>query len=197
MDNTVRKRSELTPFRDDWCIKVPVIRLWRLDSFRNPTEAYMMGGRVGVASEGSSVEQKVLESGTLGDIYETVSRSDLVLILISDSAKNISVVAVCPKGTGPLVRRPNVQGKDTNGVGINASFAFHQRATDVALRSSDVISPLCIMKLWPAGVNKEKDIKDLLTPFANVLFPLISKIHANLPYLLKMNKRCAAKIEAE
>ncbi|TVU20201.1 hypothetical protein EJB05_36400, partial [Eragrostis curvula] len=114
------------------------------------------------------------ETGTLGDIWETVSGSDLVLLLISDAAqadnyekifshmkpnsilglshgfllghlqslgldfpKNISVVAVCPKGMGPSVRRLYVQGKEVNGAGINASFAVHQdvdgRATDVAL----------------------------------------------------------------
>ncbi|EEC79737.1 hypothetical protein OsI_21076 [Oryza sativa Indica Group] len=114
------------------------------------------------------------ESGTLGDIWETVSGSDLVLLLISDAAqadnyekifshmkpnsilglshgfllghlqsagldfpKNISVIAVCPKGMGPSVRRLYVQGKEINGAGINSSFAVHQdvdgRATDVAL----------------------------------------------------------------
>ncbi|XXG57984.1 hypothetical protein AAC387_Pa04g0414 [Persea americana] len=114
------------------------------------------------------------ENGTLGDIWETVSGSDLVLLLISDAAqadnyekifshmkpnsilglshgfllghlqsmgldfpKNISVIAVCPKGMGPSVRRLYVQGKEINGAGINASFAVHQdidgRATDVAL----------------------------------------------------------------
>ncbi|GAB2233907.1 hypothetical protein Droror1_Dr00003137 [Drosera rotundifolia] len=114
------------------------------------------------------------ENGTLGDIWETVAGSDLVLLLISDSAqadnyekifsnmkpngilglshgfllghlqslgldfpKNISVVAVCPKGMGPSVRRLYVQGKEINGAGINSSFAVHQdvdgRATDVAL----------------------------------------------------------------
>jgi ketol-acid reductoisomerase len=114
------------------------------------------------------------ENGTLGDMYETISSSDLVLLLISDAAqadnyeevlshmkpnsilglshgfllghlqsigkdfpKNISVVAVCPKGMGPSVRRLYVQGKEVNGAGINASFAVHQdvdgRATDVAL----------------------------------------------------------------
>ncbi|XP_022147921.1 ketol-acid reductoisomerase, chloroplastic [Momordica charantia] len=114
------------------------------------------------------------ENGTLGDIYETVSGSDLVLLLISDSAqadnyekifshmkpnsilglshgfllghlqslgldfpKNFSVIAVCPKGMGPSVRRLYVQGKEINGAGINSSFAVHQdvdgRATDVAL----------------------------------------------------------------
>ncbi|KAI9197601.1 hypothetical protein LWI28_001364 [Acer negundo] len=114
------------------------------------------------------------ESGTLGDIYETISGSDLVLLLISDAAqadnyekifshmkpnsilglshgfllghlqsigidfpKNMSVIAVCPKGMGPSVRRLYVQGKEINGAGINASFAVHQdvdgRATDVAL----------------------------------------------------------------
>ncbi|WOK91377.1 ketol-acid reductoisomerase, chloroplastic-like [Canna indica] len=114
------------------------------------------------------------ESGTLGDIWETVSGSDLLLLLISDAAqadnyekifshmkpnsilglshgfllghlqslgldfpKNMSVIAVCPKGMGPSVRRLYVQGKEINGAGINASFAVHQdvdgRATDVAL----------------------------------------------------------------
>ncbi|OIT27990.1 PREDICTED: ketol-acid reductoisomerase, chloroplastic-like [Nicotiana attenuata] len=114
------------------------------------------------------------ENGTLGDIYETIFASDLVLLLISDAAqadnyeevfshmkpnsilglshgfllghlqsmgldfpKNISVIAVCPKGMGPSVRRLYVQGKEINGAGINASFAVHQdidgRATDVAL----------------------------------------------------------------
>ncbi|XP_039048962.1 ketol-acid reductoisomerase, chloroplastic-like, partial [Hibiscus syriacus] len=114
------------------------------------------------------------ENGTLGDIYETIAGSDLVLLLISDAAqadnyekvfshmkpnsilglshgfllghlqsmgldfpKNISVIAVCPKGMGPSVRRLYVQGKEINGAGINASFAVHQdvdgRATDVAL----------------------------------------------------------------
>ncbi|KAF3558371.1 hypothetical protein F2Q69_00014783 [Brassica cretica] len=114
------------------------------------------------------------ESGTLGDIWETISGSDLVLLLISDAAqadnyekifshlkpnsilglshgfllghlqsmgldfpKNISVVAVCPKGMGPSVRRLYIQGKEINGAGINASFAVHQdvdgRAADVAL----------------------------------------------------------------
>ncbi|XP_022863555.1 ketol-acid reductoisomerase, chloroplastic [Olea europaea var. sylvestris] len=114
------------------------------------------------------------ENGTLGDIWETVSGSDLVLLLISDAAqadnyekvfshmkpnsilglshgfllghlqslgldfpKNVSVIAVCPKGMGPSVRRLYVQGKEINGAGINSSFAVHQdvdgRATDVAL----------------------------------------------------------------
>ncbi|KAK3033414.1 hypothetical protein RJ639_032387 [Escallonia herrerae] len=114
------------------------------------------------------------EHGTLGDIWETISGSDLVLLLISDAAqadnyekvlshmkpnsilglshgfllghlqsvgldfpKNISIIAVCPKGMGPSVRRLYVQGKEINGAGINSSFAVHQdvdgRATDVAL----------------------------------------------------------------
>ncbi|XP_037494772.1 ketol-acid reductoisomerase, chloroplastic [Jatropha curcas] len=114
------------------------------------------------------------ESGTLGDIWETIAGSDLVLLLISDAAqadnyekifshmkpnsilglshgfllghlqslgldfpKNISVIAVCPKGMGPSVRRLYVQGKEINGAGINSSFAVHQdvdgRAADVAL----------------------------------------------------------------
>lgn len=50
---------------------------------------------------------------------------------------NINVIAVCPKGMGPSVRRLYVQGKEVNGAGINASFAVEQdvdgRATDYAL----------------------------------------------------------------
>ncbi|THG00545.1 hypothetical protein TEA_024372 [Camellia sinensis var. sinensis] len=114
------------------------------------------------------------ENGTLSDIWETISGSDLVLLLISDAAqadnyeeifkhtkpnsilglshgfllghlqsmgldfpKNMSVIAVCPKGMGPSVRRLYVQGKEINGAGINSSFGVHQdvdgKATDVAL----------------------------------------------------------------
>lgn len=55
----------------------------------------------------------------------------------ADFPKNVNVVAVCPKGMGPSVRRLYVQGKEVNGAGINASFAVHQdidgRATDLAL----------------------------------------------------------------
>ncbi|WGK68252.1 ketol-acid reductoisomerase [Candidatus Haliotispira prima] len=51
--------------------------------------------------------------------------------------KNINVIAVCPKGMGPSVRRLYEQGKEVNGAGINCSFAVDQdidgRATDIAL----------------------------------------------------------------
>src|SRR5207253_2585198 len=51
--------------------------------------------------------------------------------------ENINVIAVCPKGMGPSVRRLYEQGADIDGAGINSSFAVHQdvtgRATDYAL----------------------------------------------------------------
>ncbi|MGH7999670.1 MAG: ketol-acid reductoisomerase, partial [Brasilonema sp.] len=51
--------------------------------------------------------------------------------------ENINVIAVCPKGMGPSVRRLYKQGKKINGAGINSSFAIHQdingKATDYAL----------------------------------------------------------------
>jgi ketol-acid reductoisomerase len=54
-----------------------------------------------------------------------------------DFPKNISVIAVCPKGMGPSVRRLHiVQGKEVNGAGINSSFAVHQ---DV-----DMVEPLTL-----------------------------------------------------
>ena len=43
-----------------------------------------------------------------------------------DFPKNNSVIAVCPKGMGPSVRRLYVQGIEVNGAGINSSFAVHQ-----------------------------------------------------------------------
>ncbi|MEA2815540.1 MAG: ketol-acid reductoisomerase, partial [Rhodospirillaceae bacterium] len=49
----------------------------------------------------------------------------------------INVIAVCPKGMGPSVRRLYEQGREVNGAGINASFAVQQdvtgKATDYAL----------------------------------------------------------------
>ncbi|CEM25917.1 unnamed protein product [Vitrella brassicaformis CCMP3155] len=51
--------------------------------------------------------------------------------------KDLNVIAVCPKGMGPSVRRLYEQGREVNGAGINCSFAVHQdvsgRSTDVAL----------------------------------------------------------------
>jgi ketol-acid reductoisomerase len=50
---------------------------------------------------------------------------------------DMDVIAVCPKGMGPSVRRLYEQGKDVNGAGINSSFAVHQdvsgKATELAL----------------------------------------------------------------
>ncbi len=54
-----------------------------------------------------------------------------------DFPSGINVIAVCPKGMGPSVRRLYEQGREVDGAGINASVAVHQdvdgRATDIAL----------------------------------------------------------------
>jgi ketol-acid reductoisomerase len=114
------------------------------------------------------------EEGTLGEMFEVIGQSDLVILLISDAAQaklynkvfeamkpgavlglshgfllgyldsigekfpeDMDVIAVCPKGMGPSVRRLYEQGKEVNGAGINSSFAVHQdksgRATEIAL----------------------------------------------------------------
>ncbi|GLY02445.1 MULTISPECIES: ketol-acid reductoisomerase [Actinoplanes] len=104
--------------------------------------------------------------GTLGEMYEVIAASDMVLLLISDAAltaqyekifatlrpgatvglshgfllgyldqlgsgfpEGIDVIAVCPKGMGASVRALYLQGADTNGAGINASFAVEQDAS--------------------------------------------------------------------
>jgi ketol-acid reductoisomerase len=114
------------------------------------------------------------EDGTLGEMFDIIRESDLVILLISDAAQarlykdifaamkpgatlglshgfllgyldsigetfpeDMDVIAVCPKGMGPSVRRLYEQGKEVNGAGINASFAVHQdksgKATETAL----------------------------------------------------------------
>ncbi len=122
--------------------------------------------------------------GTLGEMYQVIAESDLVLLLIADGAqaeeypkifktirpgstlglshgfllghlknvgdsfpKNINVIAVCPKGMGPSVRRLYEQGREIDGAGINASFAIEQdidgRATDYALGWATAIGSPC------------------------------------------------------
>lgn len=125
------------------------------------------------------------EKGTLGEMYDVISSSDLVILLISDAAqaklyKEIfaalkpgatlglshgfllgylqsigadfpaghDVIAVCPKGMGPSVRRLYEQGKKKKGAGINASFAVQQdvtgKATETALAWAVALgSPFC------------------------------------------------------
>ena len=47
--------------------------------------------------------------------------------------EDMDVIAVCPKGMGPSVRRLYEQGKDVNGAGINSSFAVHQNKSGKAV----------------------------------------------------------------
>ncbi|GJW41621.1 nucleic acid-binding, OB-fold, replication protein A, OB domain protein [Tanacetum coccineum] len=42
MDSNLTNLSQLTPFRDDWKIKVRVIRLWKLPDFKNPLVTYSL-----------------------------------------------------------------------------------------------------------------------------------------------------------
>jgi len=134
-----------------------------------------VGLRAGSASMADARRAGFTEgNGTLGEMYDVIRESDMVLLLIADAAqaeqyeqifaalrpgatlglshgfllqhlenegttfpKNVNVIAVCPKGMGPSVRRLYVQGKEINGAGINSSFAVVQdidgRATDQAI----------------------------------------------------------------
>merc|ERR1712127_129945 len=135
--------------------------------------------RIGLR-EGSASFEEAREVGfsedadTLGEMYDVIKKSDLVMLLISDAAQaalykeifaamkpgatlglshgfllgyldsigekfpeDMDVIAVCPKGMGPSVRRLYEQGKEVNGAGINSSFAVHQnvsgKASELAL----------------------------------------------------------------
>ncbi|ETW99418.1 MAG: ketol-acid reductoisomerase [Candidatus Entotheonella factor] len=134
-----------------------------------------VGLRPGSSSMAQAREAGFTEdNGTLGEMYEVIRESDIVLLLISDAAQadnyeqifdalrpgatlglshgfllqhlenegtafppSNNIIAVCPKGMGPSVRRLYEQGRDINGSGINSSFAVVQdvngKATDQAL----------------------------------------------------------------
>jgi ketol-acid reductoisomerase len=135
----------------------------------------VVGLREGSSSAGAARAAGFSEAdGTLGEMFQVIAGSDMVLLLISDAAqaalheqifaalrpgatlglshgfllgyldqqgsrfpKGIDVIAVCPKGMGASVRALYLQGAETNGAGINASFAVEQdssgRAVDRAL----------------------------------------------------------------
>jgi len=64
--------------------------------------------------------------------------------------KNINVIAACPKGMGPSVRRLYEQGREINGAGINCSFAVEQdldgKSTDRAIAwSIGLGAPFCFL----------------------------------------------------
>jgi len=126
------------------------------DSLAGTDIKVKVGLRAGSASAKAAEQAGFTQAnGTLGDQYDVVKRylelmrpgttlglshGFLLGHMKNVGAKfpaNINVVAVCPKGMGPSVRRLYVQGKEVNGAGINASFAVEQdidgRATDIAL----------------------------------------------------------------
>ena len=148
-------------------------------NLRDSLEGTNIKVKVGLREGSSSMAQAekvgfTKANGTLGEMYDVIRESDMVLLLIADAAaanthkevfaairpgatlglshgfllghlksigeefpSNINVIAVCPKGMGPSVRRLYEQGKSVNGAGINASFGVHQdvngHATDYAL----------------------------------------------------------------
>ncbi len=148
-------------------------------NLRDSLEGSDIRVKVGLRPGSASMEQArqagfTEANGTLGEMYEVIRESDMVLLLISDAAQadnykpifealrpgvtlglshgfllqhlenegatfppNVNVIAVCPKGMGPSVRRLYEQGKEVNGAGINSSFAVVQdiegKATDQAL----------------------------------------------------------------
>jgi ketol-acid reductoisomerase len=148
-------------------------------NLRDSLEGTDINVKVGLRPGSSSMDEARAagfseQTDTLGEMFEVVRESELVILLISDAAQaelfqqilaemkqgatlglshgfllghmknvgasfpsNINVIAVCPKGMGPSVRRLYLQGKSINGAGINSSFAIEQdidgRATDLAL----------------------------------------------------------------
>ncbi|GJN18207.1 hypothetical protein PR202_gb05346 [Eleusine coracana subsp. coracana] len=212
-------RDSLAEAKSDIVVKVRIIYLILYSDFRLASEKVPNLLK-------KHVQLDSLKSGTLGDIWETVSSSDLLLLLISDAAqadnyekifshmkpnsilglshgfllghlqslgldfpKNISVIAVCPKGMGPSVRRLYVQGKEINGAGINASFAVHQdvdgRATDVALGWSVALGILLgavhgmvealFRRYTEHGMDEDSAYKNTVESITGIISKTISK----------------------
>ena len=133
-------------------------------NLRDTLEGSGVKVKIGLREGSASTEEAITagfnqKDGTLGEMMEVVSESDIVLLLISDAAQtelypqifsamkpgstlglshgfllghltsvgvtfpdNINVIAVCPKGMGPSVRRLYVQGEKVNGAGINSAL---------------------------------------------------------------------------
>lgn len=73
---------------------------------------------------------------------------------------HINVIMVAPKGMGPSVRRLYVQGKETNGAGINASFAVERDVTESAMEialawSVAIGSPYTFQTTMMSEVNSD------------------------------------------
>ena len=95
-----------------------------------------------------------------------------------DFPKNISVIAVCPKGMGPSVRRLYVQGKEINGAGINSSFGVHQVSFCSLCHVSSLLvfcsydsATQCLYRMWMVG--------PLMLPLVGPL-PLVLLLHLQL-----------------
>ncbi|MDR7484391.1 MAG: ketol-acid reductoisomerase [Armatimonadota bacterium] len=158
-----------------WGSQAPAQAMNLRESLEGTPITVVVGLREGSGSFEAARQAGFTEaSGTLGDMFEVIERSDLVLLLIADAAQaalyprifqalrpgatlglshgflvghlrnmgdrfppTVNVIGVCPKGMGPSVRRLYEQGRETNGAGINTSFAVEQdidgRATEVAL----------------------------------------------------------------
>lgn len=105
-----------------------------------------------------------------------------------DFPKNISVIAVCPKGMGPSVRRLYVQGKEINGAGINSSFAVHQVISTFNFFITTCCSSLIILllnRLLLPGLTAFKCrtlMEELLMLLWDGLLPLVLPSHL-LPHL--------------
>lgn len=124
------------------------------------------------------------ENGTLGEMFDVIRQSDLVILLISDAAQaqmykeifaavrpgatlglshgfllgyldsvgatfpsNIDVVAVCPKGMGPSVRRLYEQGRSKK---VDAS-SLCPSSSSLCL-SSSYRPPLSLTSITPSSV---------------------------------------------
>jgi len=155
------------------------------DSLRGSAIRVKVGLRSGSSSLPAARRAGFREGdGALGEMFEVIRESDLVLLLISDAAQaalfdrifgalregttlglshgfltahlanlgvrfpgGIDVIAVCPKGMGPSVRRLYERGRETRGAGINVSVAIGQdvsgRATDRALAWAIALGAPC------------------------------------------------------
>jgi ketol-acid reductoisomerase len=139
------------------------------DSLAGTALKVVVGLREGSSSaEAARAAGFTEQDGTLGEMFEVIRASDMVLLLISDAAQvalheeifaalrpgatlgfshgfllgylgdkpfpaGVDVIAVCPKGMGASVRALYVQGAETNGAGINASFAIEQNVSGKAV----------------------------------------------------------------
>ncbi|GJT60587.1 nucleic acid-binding, OB-fold, replication protein A, OB domain protein [Tanacetum coccineum] len=118
MDTKLTKVSELTPFRDDWKVKVRVIRLWKLPDFSNPLVTYsldmvLMDEEVALSDFGVTV--RTFES-LRNEVRPSTVAYDVIGEVVSCGAVDYPIIE------GKAVKQLRFELQDTKGIRLSITL---------------------------------------------------------------------------